>query len=122
MNENNRVSPGRVKHILIGLGLIIFFMGMAAPPGVSPEERLVKPEWVMPKHYPKGFHGWGRIGYISEDEIAINDISFPLSPYIEYNTPEWANTTKEDFFPGKMVGYLLNSANEIISLWLIEMK
>ena len=117
-----RISLKWIKTITVLVGLALLFVTIAIPSGPSfAQHRLVKPEWVMPEHYPEWFHGWGRIGYIGENEITINDIAFRLSPYAEYHTPTIPDAYKSLFTPGKLVGFLFDSESTIISLWLITM-
>jgi len=122
--NRHRISLKTMKILLTISGLTLFLITAAIPPNNSSaqEHRLVKPEWVMPESYPEWFHGWGRIGYIDEDKIVINDFEFRLSPYVEYHTPTSAYARKALFTPGKLVGFLFNEEDEITSLWLITME
>ncbi|MFC1820744.1 hypothetical protein ACFLZG_06650 [Thermodesulfobacteriota bacterium] len=117
------ISLENIKKILVLSGLALFFVAIAIPSGPGfAQHRLVKPEWVMPEHYPEGFHGWGRIGYITEDAITINDFLFRLSPYADFHTPSTTDASRRLFSPGKLVGFELDSENTIITLWLITME
>ena len=124
MKDNNMMTHGRIWQVLMGVGLALcfvsIFVGMALLPGPVHGEGRVKPEWVMPRHYPHGFHGMGYIDGITEAQVVIDEHLIKLSPDVEYNTPTEKNAPKAIFKPGKRVGYLLNSKNEIRSLWLIE--
>ena len=113
-----------IFHKLFRLALLLFsaFL-LIASSGTSDfiyAQNLVKPEWLMPKHYPEGFHGWGRIGYIDSKGIVINDMDYKLSPFIEYNSTRRLNDSIYLFEVGKEVGFLLDNKGEIDSLWLIE--
>ena len=120
--EEYRISQKGIKAILALVCFSLFFVSIASPSSLCfAEHRLVKPEWVMPKHYPEWFHGWGRIGYISETEIVINDFSFPLSPYANFHTPDTPNASRRVFVPGKLAGFLFDSEDVIVSVWLITM-
>jgi hypothetical protein len=118
-----RILMKRMKIILALTGLVLFVIPFVVPPDCSSAERqLFRPEWVMPEGYPEFFHGWGRIGYIGEDEISVNDIHLRLSPSVTYHTPTERYARKALFTKGKLVGFLFNDENEIISLWLITME
>lgn len=121
MKAKRRVSTGKVKPILIRIGLILFFIAMAFHPGVGQAERLVKPEWVMPKYYPNGFHGMGHINeiYIDKNLVVIDDRAFKLYATTEYHTPDQEHASSALFVPGSFVGYLKDSTNTITSMWLI---
>ena len=122
MKIHSRMFTGRIKHILICTGLAICLLGIAMPPGVGLAQRKVKPEWVMPKHYPNGFDGMGRIDSISVDlgEIVIDETMLKLSPSVEYHTPTEKNVSSSLFDPGTLVGYMIDSKRQIKSIWLIE--
>ena len=114
----------RIFHKLIKFGLplicAVLIIAGSGTFNISYGQNLVKPEWLMPKHYPEGFHGWGRIGYIDSKRIVINDMDYKLSPYIEYNSPQRLNDSIYLFKVGKEVGFLLDNMGEIDTLWLIE--
>ena len=118
-----RILLKEMKIMLALTGLILFVILFSVPPDCSSADReLFRPEWIMPEGYPEWFHGWGRIGYIGEDEISINDIHLRLSPFVTYHTPTENYARKDLFTKGKLVGFLFNEENEIISLWLITME
>jgi hypothetical protein len=77
-------------------------------------------EWKLPKFYPRGFDGYGRIDMMFEDRIVISDSSKKLSSSVVYATPSSSNASKSSFRVGNMVGYLLDQQREIVSLWLIK--
>ena len=110
------------KNIFISLFSAVFIL-ITIFPGypVYSEHSKVKPEWVMPKHYPEWFNGWGRVGYLEGNEIVINDMDYRLAPSVTYHTPDRINSRYE-FNTGKLVGFLFNDNDEIVSLWLITMK
>jgi len=120
MKENNKIFPARIKHMILCIGLAVCFLSITIPASVSFAERRVKGEWVLPKHYPDGFDGWGRIDRITEDTVVIDDTILKLYPYAKYCTPTTKYATSAYFSPGNLVGYVTNSENEIISLWLIK--
>ena len=125
--KRHMISLKRVKILLALAGLTLFSITtvtIPSKPSSAQEHKLVKPEWlVMPKGYPEGFHGWGRIDYIGDNEIVINDIEYTLSLYVNYHTPtNLAYATKDLFVPGVLAGFLLNSRNDILSLWMITRK
>ncbi len=124
MKKNNRIFTGGITHILICTGLALFLFSIAIPPSVGLAQRKVKPEWVMPKHYPNGFDGMGRIDSIAVDrgEIVIDERMLKLSPSVEYHTPTESNASSALFGPGSLVGYIIDSEDQIKSIWLIEME
>ena len=85
----------------------------------------VKPEWKMPDYYPAdGFDGIGYIDDISirDGMVVINDMALKVSLYAEYHTPTTKNVSGYLFKVGDKVGYIKNSDNTIISMWLIVKK
>ena len=109
--------------VLICIGLAFLLIGFVIPSDVCYAKRRVKPEWVMPEHYPDGFDGIGRINRIlvEKGEVVIDEDSIRLSPYAEYHTPTEMNVSSYLFGPGKLVGFIIGLEKEIISMWLIEM-
>jgi len=77
-------------------------------------------EWKLPKFYPRGFDGYGRIDMMFEDRIVISDSSKKLSSSVIYATPSSSNASKSSFRVGNTVAYLLDHQREIVSLWLIK--
>jgi hypothetical protein len=120
MNVLKMIFNKLVKGSLLLIGAAILIAGSGTFDKSYAQRYLVKPEWLMPKHYPEGFHGWGRIGYIDSKEIVINDMNYRLSPFIEYNSPQRLNDSIYLFKVGKEVGFLLDDKGEIDTLWLIE--
>ena len=119
------IFPKKTKRLtaIAGLALLIITLAIPVFQASAQQHRLVKPEWVMPEGYPEWFHGWGRIGYIGDDKIVINDFEFTLSPRVDYHTPTSPSYAYKDLFvPGVLAGFLFNSQNEIISLWMITME
>ena len=112
--------------VLICVSLVLVFIFMATTVSTfTYAQRKVKPEWVMPKHYPsEGFDGMGHIDRISIEngEVVISDFFFKIASYAEYNTPTEKNISGYLFKPGNWVGYTMDSTNQIISFWLIEME
>jgi hypothetical protein len=120
MNQNKKTFFTRIRHILSCTGLALFLVGTATPSNLSYAQGRVKPEIVLPKHYPNGFDGYGLLQRIGHREVVIDDQLLKLSPNIEYHTPTRMNASGAYFRPGVLVGFLRNSENEIVSLWLIE--
>ena len=102
------------------LSLAVIFTAGVIPTGVGQAERRVKGEWVLPKNYPNGFHGYGYLDRMAADEIIINDSVLKLAPSATYATPGSEIATSADFKLGDLVGYLKNARNEVESLWLIR--
>ena len=119
MNISRRFHR-KIRKLPTGVALVLCLLSMAILPANLFAEGRVKPEWVMPRHYPHGFHEMGVIDRITDEQVVIDEQLMKLALSVEYNTPTEKNTSKEFFKPGKRVGYLLNSRNEIRSMWLIE--
>ena len=77
-------------------------------------------EWKLPKFYPRGFDGYGRLDLIFEDRLVISDTSRKLSSNVVYGTPSSSHASKSSFREGNTVAYLLDQNREIVSLWLIK--
>jgi len=115
--------PKRIRTILLSFFALMFLSITILPVSqVFSERRLVKPEWVMPESYPDWFHGWGRIGYFEENELVINDMDYRVSPRATFHTPDNPHASRYIFTKGKIAGFLFDSNDEIISLWLITME
>jgi hypothetical protein len=97
--------------------LVVGLVFWCASVGVAQQRH--KGEWVLPAHYPDGFHGWGRIDRLGADEIVIDDNLYPLSPSVTYNTASGSNVRASGFRIGDTVGYLEDANGLIISLWRI---
>jgi hypothetical protein len=110
IQKNNELS-GIVLLCMI-IVLVVF-----ASPGYA--QGRYKGEWVLPKHYPQGFDGWGRLDRISDGEVVIDDTLYPLSPAVTYNIPETSNINSSFLRAGDTVGYLMDQKGFIISLWRI---
>jgi len=100
--------------------LLCFVITAVLPSGFSHAQRLRKGEWILPKHYPNGFHGIGFLDRISEKDMVVNDHLLRLSPSVTFNTATVKNGSKAWFRVGSYVGYLLNSQKEVVSLWLLD--
>jgi hypothetical protein len=105
---------------MLCIGVAVFFLSAAIPATVGHAQRRLKGEWVLPKDYPDGFNGWGRIDRIGKDRVVIDDTVLRLSPSVVYRTPTNRYATSAYFKPGHLVGFMTNQSNEIISLWLIK--
>jgi hypothetical protein len=120
MLKKNRRWLGKIDQVLICTAMAFCLVAGAIPSTPCHAQRLVKPEVVLPAHYPNGFNGYGRIDAIDRDLVVIDDAAYRLSPTVTYSTPEFPNALIIDFPPGALAGFLTNGRNEIISLWLIE--
>ena len=121
MNKKNEIRLRKIRQILVYTGLALFMVGGAvlSTPGYG-RTPLVKPEAVLPQHYPDGFHDYGLIDAIGPGFVVINDTGYKLSPNVTYNTPAIANASMAYFRAGVLAGFLKNARNEVVSLWLIE--
>ena len=120
MKQNKKTRFGRTRQIFVSAALALFIAGAAIPSGLSYAGDRVKPEMVLPKGYPDGFHAWGRIDRIGKEKVVIDDELFDLSPGVTYNTPTRLDASKAFFKPGALVGVVTNSKFEVLSLWLLE--
>ncbi len=120
MRKKNRKWLGKIKQMLICTGLALCLVAGAIPSTPCHAQGLVKPEVVLPEHYPDGFNGYGRIDAIGKDDVVIDDEHFKLSPNVIYNTRTRANASKAYFTPGVLAGFLTNSKDEVVSLWLLK--
>ena len=77
-------------------------------------------EWKLPKFYPRGFDGHGRLDMIFEDRLVISDTSRKLSSSVVYGTQSSSHASKSSFQAGNTVAYLFDQNREIVSLWLIK--
>jgi hypothetical protein len=102
------------------VGLLCFIVGLVLG-GVSVgyAQQRYKGEWVLPEHYPEGFHGWGRMDRLGAHEIVIDDHLYPLSPSVTFNTATSRDVRASWFQVGDTVGYLADTNGLIISLWRI---
>ena len=103
--------------ILVFLALIVFLMPVSA----GHTQQKHKGEWIFPENYPLGgFDGWGTINRLATEEVVIDDVLYALSPSVTYHFPAASDVPASWFKPGHLVGFLKNTAGEIISLWRIE--
>ena len=109
-----------IRQITAVIALALILVGICMPANVSAGDRKIKGEWILPKHYPAGFDGYGNINRIATDEVVIDDSLMRLSPSVNYATPENVVALMGDFAEGDLVGYLTNSKKEVVSLWMIK--
>ena len=100
--------------LILGLALIVSLSGMGFA-GEGDEGGV-----ILPKHYPDRFTGIGRIDRTGDREIVIDDSVYGISPFIKYHTPEASDVSGGWFRAGDLVGFITNSEQEIVSLWLIK--
>ena len=122
MDMNKHCSGGhrRISQIIAVIALALILVGVCMPASVSGGDRKIKGEWILPKHYPAGFDGYGNINRIAADEVVIDDALMRLSPSVNYATPESVVASMGDFAEGDLVGYLTNSQRQVVSLWMIK--
>jgi hypothetical protein len=120
MKNSGKMSLASLRHLVVLAGVALCVVGGATPDGLSHAERRVKPEVVLPRDYPDGFHGYGRLSRIDQKEAVIDDHLLKLAPRVTYHTPTEKIAGQCAFKPDDLVGYLTNSERQIISLWLIE--
>jgi hypothetical protein len=120
MKKNKTDCHHRIKQIIAGIALALIVAGICIPASAGAGEQKVKGEWILPEHYPAGFDGYGYINRIAAEEVVIDDSLLRLSPAVIYTTLISVMAGSDDFTDGDLVGYLTNSEQEIISLWLIK--
>ncbi len=120
MDETRKAYGVRRRMVAFWIALAVASIGivMGTPAGYA--QNKVKPEVLLPKHYPDGFDGWGRLDSLGAAEVVIDDQVMTLAPDIKYHTPQEMDASPAFFPPGCMVGYMVNNKEEVISLWLIE--
>ena len=119
MSLNRIKSFGKLKHILVCLGLALFLVSFVIPADLSQAQKRYKPEVVLPPEYPNGFDGYGRLEMLGENGVTIQDVLIKMTPYVTFHTPINMNSTSAEFNKGDLVGYLTDPEGEITSLWLI---
>jgi len=107
-----------IKLTIAGLALALIVAGICIPAGAG--EHKVKNKWDLPDHYPAAFDGYGYVNRIAAEEVVIDDSLLRLSPATTYTTLNSVMAVNSDFREGDLVGYLSNSGQEIISLWMIK--
>jgi len=120
MKQNRTEHHHRIKQVVAGIALALIVGGICLPAGVSAGERKIRGEWILPDNYPQGFDGYGYINRIAVEEVVIDEALHRVSPAIIYATPNNIMAKIGDFNDGDLVGYLTNSEQVIVSLWLIE--
>ena len=120
MEKNKADRHHRIMQIIFGITLALIAAGICTPAGVSAGEQKVKGEWILPAHYPAGFDGYGYINRIAAEEVVIDESLLRLSAAATFATQNSVMASMGDFTDGDLVGYLINSEREVISLWLIE--
>lgn len=118
MRMRIRKMIGKWGPVFVVAGLCFLVAHVSFPTLLGHAQQRVKPEALLPDHYPDGFHGYGRIERIGKGEIVIDEELLKLAPGVEYFTPRGPSGVSFD--EGDLVGYLLNAEKKIISLWLIE--
>jgi len=120
MKKNETPAHHRIRQIVAGIALALIVAGLCIPADAGAGEQKFKGEWILPAYYPKGFDGYGYVNRISVDEWVIDDSIYRLSPEATYSTLSSVMATIGDFVEGDLVGYLTDSEDKIISLWLIK--
>ena len=122
MKEKSKISQSRMKQGVVWFALVVFLVtsAIALSDSYSAERRKVKGEWILPKHYPDGFDGYGRIDMIGEKQLVADDIPLRLAYNVDYYTPTSKYASKKDFKVNDLVAYDMNDKGEIVALYLIE--
>jgi hypothetical protein len=119
----DKISRQRRSAFWVCLGLAMVFMLSAVPGNYSyAQGRFMREEWKVPKFYPSGFDGYGKIERIDQEGVVIDDTVWKFSRQIRFATPKDRNAGIYAFSAGDTVAYLLNQDREITSLWYIEFR
>ena len=96
------------------------WFGTVLPVFTCQAQEQVKGEWGLPDHYPDGFDGWGHVERLTDEEVVIDDTLMALSPQAEFHTLTKSNVSRAEITVGSLTGFIKNTNNEIISLWMIQ--
>lgn len=107
-----KTSDGFLK-----IGLVLLLIGILLPAVSALAQQNAK---KMPAYYPAVFSGQGCINQIVAKKVVIDDRLYKLSTDVSFNTPKMQNASRSWFRPGRLVGFVINSENEIESLWYIQ--
>jgi hypothetical protein len=109
-----------LKHGILKVGLVLIVIGAVLPVFICQAQEHVKKEWGLPDHFPEGFDGWGHIERLTDEEVVIDDTLMDLSLQAEFNTLTKRNVSRTEINIGSITGFIKNTKNEIISIWLIQ--
>jgi hypothetical protein len=119
----DKIFRQRKNAFWICLGLAMVFMLSAVPGNFSyAQGRFMREEWKVPKFYPQGFDGYGKIEKIDQRGVVIDDTGWKFSRQVRFATPRDRHAGIISFNAGDTVAYLLNEKNEIVSLWYIQFR
>jgi len=119
----DKIFRRRKSALWICLGLALVLMVSAVPGDFSyAQGRFMREEWNVPKFYPRGFDGFGKIETIESGRVIIDDTSWKFARQVQFATPKDPNSGIYAFSVGDTVAFLLNESREIISLWYIELR
>jgi hypothetical protein len=80
-----------------------------------------KDEIPLPAHYPEEFNIVMCIERVDSDRILMGDSLYKYAHKVKYYVPETPEpTSRSRFRPGRKVGLVLNSRNQVESMWYIE--
>ena len=121
MMQRHEKNWRKVAATALCVGVVVLMAGGAIFGNLSHAGgKIFLEEWKLPKFYPRGFDGYGRLDMIFEDRLVISDSSRKLSSSVVYATPSSSHASKSAFREGNTVAYLLDQNREIVSLWLIK--
>jgi len=117
----DKIFRRRWSALWVCLGLALVFLLSAVPANFSyAQGRYLREDWKMPKFYPRGFDGYGKIEAFEEKGVVISDTAWTFALGATFATPRDRRALIQQFSVGDTVAYLLNQDREITSLWLIE--
>lgn len=111
------MRSAKKNDVLLKIGLVLLLIGILLPAALGSARQSAK---KMPAYYPAAFSGQGCIHQIVVQKVVINDQLYKLSADVTFNTLKKKNASRSWFRPGRLVGFVKNSKNEIESLWYIQ--
>lgn len=111
------MQSAKTSDVLLKIGLVLLLIGILLPTALGFARQSAK---KLPANYPETFSGQGCIDQIVAQKVVIDDRLYKLSGDVTFNTPEKKNASRSWFRPGRFVGFVKNSQNEIESLWYIQ--
>jgi predicted PurR-regulated permease PerM len=115
--EDTKMRSAKTSYVLLKIGLVLLLIVILLPTVLGSARQSAK---KLPAHYPETFSGQGCIDQIAAQAVVINDRLYKLSADVTFNTLKMQAASRSWFRPGRLVGFVINSENEIESLWYIQ--
>lgn len=112
--------------MIVGLAIAVLAIGILLPETTLAGQRstsdppVVDGETQLFPGYPRQFDGVGFIDRIGEKEIVVDDGLRALPSGADLHTPKSSHASRSRFAEGDYVGYQLDEAGAIESLWLLK--